>query len=246
MGAALMRSVRPGSPLARRLAPVLNPLLPERELHVRVLGGPARGIRIVIEPRLEKYYWTGTHELDVQHALVDLLAPGSTFWDIGAHAGFFSLLAARLVGPGGRVHAFEPLAVNRRRLERSIELNRVGNVVVSGDAMAREPGSAVLRRHASTLMGALASGGDGERVRTTTLDDLARRIGAPDVVKIDAEGREVDVLCGGLRMLAERRTAVVVELNRPELLRDARSIFSSYAFDPLGSEHWLLRPGEAA
>jgi FkbM family methyltransferase len=204
----------PGSPVARTLAPVLNPLLPDRKTTVRVLGGPARGLRVVIEPRREKYYWTGGHERDVQAELVRLLCRGATFWDVGAHIGFFSMLAARLVGPAGRVHAFEPLAENRARLVAGIRANGFGHVIVDGRAVAAVDGEAMLHRHDSTLMWTLVEGlgdGAGHPVPCTTLDTLASELGVPDVVKIDAEGAELDVLAAARGLLANGRTAFLLE-----------------------------------
>src|SRR6202165_5788560 len=87
----------------RALRPLLNRLLPSRPPCVVVRSGPADGMRLLIYPKNEKYYWTGWHERPVQEALQRLLRPGMTFWDVGAHIGFFSCLAGRLVGTDGRV-----------------------------------------------------------------------------------------------------------------------------------------------
>src|SRR5918998_6796872 len=51
----------------------------------------------------------GTLEPPVQEALRRLIAPGAVFYDIGANVGFFTILGSRLVGPAGRVLAFEPV-----------------------------------------------------------------------------------------------------------------------------------------
>jgi hypothetical protein len=57
---------------------------------VRVLAGPARGIRLMTGPRTQNYYWRGGHEPAVPRALAQLLKPGHTFWDVGAHIGYVS------------------------------------------------------------------------------------------------------------------------------------------------------------
>ena len=61
-------------------------------------------------------YWLGIYELPIQECLVRKLKPGNVFYDIGANAGFFSLLGSNCVGPEGRVFAFEPLPENIRSI----------------------------------------------------------------------------------------------------------------------------------
>jgi hypothetical protein len=62
----------------RIVRPLLNAVLPTHPIAVRVLFGPSRGLKIVIEPQREKSYWLGTHEPAVQKALVAVLRPGMT------------------------------------------------------------------------------------------------------------------------------------------------------------------------
>ena len=95
---SLAARFRNGALVTRALRPLVNRLLPGRAAWIVVRSGPARGLRLLIEPKTEKFYWTGAHEVAVQQTIADLLKPGMTFWDVGAHIGFFSLLASRRVG----------------------------------------------------------------------------------------------------------------------------------------------------
>lgn len=227
--------------LARLARPVLRRLLPAGPTVVVVRSGPGQGLRFPIYPRTEKFYWTGAYERPVQDALARLLEPGMTFWDVGAHIGWISLLAARLVGEGGRVHAFEPLAENRARLAEAIELNSAGNVAVHAVAVAGESGEGLLRAHASTSMWSLGSGGEGVPTPCRTLDELAAELGPPDVLKLDVEGVEVEALRGGRELLAGRHPVLLVEFSSDELLAQARALLSRYRFEQLARHHWLLR-----
>jgi FkbM family methyltransferase len=231
--------------LATRIArPLVNRLMPERPVEVVVLSGTGRGLRLFADLRSQKYYLTGTYELTVQRALEKVLRPGMTFWDIGAHVGFFSLIAARLVGAQGRVHSFEPMPENRRQLGRSVASNGFVNVTVHDVALAAAEGEATL--HASdstsewTLVEALGAG-TGVSVHCRTIDGLAGSIGPPDVIKIDVEGAEADVLRGGVRLLESRRPAIIVEFSSADALRASRELFPHCTFDALSAEHWLLR-----
>src|SRR5216683_2563800 len=90
---------------------------------VRIHTGLAAGLNWRRHHRYVGGYWIGNYELDVQHALKRLLRPGDVFYDIGANAGFFSLLATKLVGPTGRVVSFEPLPENVQSIREQMELN---------------------------------------------------------------------------------------------------------------------------
>src|ERR1035441_6724268 len=68
------------------------------------------------------------YEPETKALLGSLIRPGMTVFDIGAHVGHYTLLAARIVGPTGRVYAFEPEPENFALLKRNVELNGYKNV----------------------------------------------------------------------------------------------------------------------
>jgi FkbM family methyltransferase len=232
--------------IARALRPLVRRLVPTRPTWVVVRSGAARGLSLLIDPRDEKYYWSGTHEVPVQQVLTGLLRPGMTFWDIGAHIGFFSMFASRVLGAAGRVHAFEPMETNRGRLAAGIEMNRLTNVTVHDFAMSARPGRTVLRASASSLMWTLVperGGPEGVGISCRTLDDCTAAFGPPDVIKIDVEGAEVDVLRGGLHLLSTLRRPLLVEFSDDGLVDEARSLLPFYGFQRLAPHHFLLCAG---
>ena len=212
-----------------------------------VRAGHGRGIRLPLDPTREKYYWAGQHDVPVQDTLIRVLERGAAFWDIGAHIGFFTILASRAVGPGGRVHAFEPMPGNRQRLERTIQLNGTANVTVHDIAVGRSDGSATLHGHQASAMWTLvAERGEkhGIDVACRTIDTIASDIGDPAVIKIDVEGAELDVLRGGLATISRSRPTLVVEFAAPEYVAPARTLLPSYRFEQLSDFDWLLLPIE--
>lgn len=242
MPAAIARRFAPGSRAARVVRPALNRLLPGNPIPVTIRSGPAQGLRIAVDPLREKYYWTGTYEPHVQDALVRLLRPGMTFWDVGAHAGFFTFLAARLVGPDGSVLAVEPLAENRHRLQRGVELNAFSNIAVESFAVGGSVGTQQFHAHASTSMGSIVADADSPEapsVRVRTLDDLGRS-GSPDLVKIDVERAEIDVLTGGLELLAKGSKMIVELSGAREQQALERLLPPSRTAAFLGGKHWLV------
>jgi FkbM family methyltransferase len=146
------------------------------------------------------------------------IAPGDVVFDIGANLGGYTMLFAQWVGATGRVFAFEPAPDARRGLVRHAALNAVGDrVVVRAEAVSARTGTA--RFQAAGLQGdnrLVAAATDGIEVETTSVDDFCRARGLrPALIKIDAEGAELDVLKGARETVAAagRTMALYVELH---------------------------------
>lgn len=182
--------------------------------------GPGAGLRFVPGPS-NPAYATGGNELPVQEAVARHLKPGSVFYDIGANVGFFTAIAARLVGGGGLVYAFEPVPENARWIRLNAGLNRLGNVRIVRKAVSESSGSAQLWLAAYSGGSALASAakppdaGKTLAVETVCIDDVvfSEWRAVPSVVKIDVEGAELNVLRGMSRTLREVRPVVVYEID---------------------------------
>lgn len=255
-GAALAGAAAARRALAERRAERAREELRRRPLPA--VERDARGLLFELETHgeLERFAEHGGHfeaaEIDVA---VRLLDPGATAVDVGANVGAFAAPLARAVAPGGRVHAFEPLAATRRRLERTIELNRLGDVVVvNAAAVSDAPGSAELHLYGagyeswSSLAGRTIAEAGGERapserltVPTVTLDDYAAEAGIDRIalLKVDVEGGEERVLAGAARLLAEGR----VEAALVEVADTTLSAFGTSAAELLELlERYDLRP----
>jgi FkbM family methyltransferase len=181
----------------------------------------------------------GGYEQAIAGLFQSTLRPGMTVLDVGAHIGYFSLLAARQVGPSGRVWSFEPDPANRADLERNIEANAMGErITVVPLAVSAAVGEASLHQMTGdTGSSSLFPGGQtveqrsnrGIPVGTTSLDAWARSEGWPtiDLLKVDAEGAEGAILAG-MAELVERNPKMVVVL---EFQADA---LEAAGEDPIG------------
>lgn len=146
----------------------------------------------------------GTYEPEQTALFLEHVRPGATVFDIGAHVGYYTLLAARLAGREGRVWSFEPHPRNCAFLRRHVSLNRLENVHIENVAIGAREGAARFDEGTGSGTGRVAEGGALE-VRMRRLDDLCAEHGlVPDVVKLDVEGAEMDVLDGGARTFAAR------------------------------------------
>lgn len=141
------------------------------------------------------------------------LKPGMTFLDLGAHVGYFSCLAGRLVGPRGLVVAFEPNPRNYELLLANVWRNGLTNVVCFPWAVSDHPGlvSLYLSEGNSGDHRIFETAGRGSvPVRAVALDTLEVLRPPVDVVKVDVQGAEEAVFRGAERLLAASPEALVV------------------------------------
>jgi FkbM family methyltransferase len=244
--ASVVRGVGRLGPVKTGISRLVGRLVPEREMPVVVRSGPAKGLTVVIHPREEKFYWAGTHEPGVQDALVDQLRRGMSFWDVGAHCGFFSSLASRLVGRDGQVVCFEPCDENRARLTETVRLNDAGNARIVPWALGASRGEALLQEldtsQTSMKWGKVHDDPEGKAIRVPqrTLDECARELPPPDLIKVDVEGAELEVLEGATELIRSRRPAMIIEFHDEVALRRGEQMLQGYSKSQLGRTQWLL------
>jgi FkbM family methyltransferase len=161
--------------------------------------------------------------------LLRVLRPGDVFLDVGAHIGFFSLLASHMVGDGGRVVAVEPNAENFAWLTDLMAVNGRANVTGINAVASETDGVVEFYRNADNDGGhALWDPGlhdfnklsretpEKDSYPSVRLDTLTADQGITQcrAVKIDTEGAEPTVLRGGGDFITpERAPYVICEVN---------------------------------
>jgi FkbM family methyltransferase len=159
----------------------------------------------------ERYMALGTYEAQELDYVVNRLPMGGCFVDVGAHIGYFTLAAAKKVGPDGRVIALEPTPSSAAVLRRNVAMNGFeGRVSVIEAAASAVSGSGTLVQSASTPMwntlepDTLEDTVEGISVCTVTIDDVLRGEQWPPVhvLKLDVEGHEQSVLTGAKETLS--------------------------------------------
>jgi len=172
-------------------------------------------------------YWRGAYSWSQLRVLGRLLEPTMVFADVGANQGEFTLFAAKRLARG-RVLAFEPMTEMRERLERNLEANAFGNVLVSGLGLWSEPGRRRLFRRAAlfedgsvheglgTLFPTAERSQEVEEIELTSLDAFREEHGIDriDVLKVDVEGAELAVLTGAEQTLERCRPLLLLEADR--------------------------------
>jgi FkbM family methyltransferase len=194
-------------PRRRRIYEQLNQNVP-LILGNRVRRGHGAGLRFAGGDTVG--YLLGVSEPEVQQVLADCLVPGAVLYDVGAHAGFMTLIACRLVGPTGHVHAFEPIPANIETIRRNLAANRFGNATLHELALSDVDGPARMATGPRNITAHIAD--TGETMVTAARCD-ALDLDPPTMVKIDVEGAESRVLAGMKETLRRHRPVVVVEIH---------------------------------
>lgn len=180
-------------------------------------------------------YLTGNYEPATARVIAGLLRPGDHFADIGANAGFFTLLGAQAVGPAGKVFSFEPLPAMRARIRTDVKANGFANVQIHDFAVSDTEGTLVFHEGPEGHKGvsslrAIANAAARFEVQTRPLDALADDLAPLRLVKIDVEGAEHRVVQGMRHIIETQRPYLLVEIT-DEFLRGLDSDAVSLARD---------------
>lgn len=170
--------------------------------------------------------WALAKRSDLTRVAIDeLVELGQTVIDVGASDGVFTERLSRLVGPTGRVHAFEANPEDREQLE-SVRV-RCANVVVHMEGLSDREGEALLhvpvihgQRHlgrASVVVPSSRSDLEHDRVpiQLQRLDDaIAEEQASISLIKCDVEGHEHEMLVGAEQTLRTSRPTLVIEIEQ--------------------------------
>lgn len=162
-------------------------------------------------------YLQGVYEEDLAAWLKEKMSLGYSFVDIGANAGYFSLLAHKfLINEQQRIIAIEPMRLNLNLIQKHISFNRAERVevlpvaVADKDRMVEFSDSPNMAANTYNEASSLYKNSPKIAVKARSLDAIVAELGLQNtVLKIDVEGAELDVLKGASEMLS---------LQHPELI----------------------------
>lgn len=174
--------------------------------------------------------------------------PGDVFLDVGAYIGWYSIQAARAVGPTGRVIAMEPDASNRRQLETNLSLNNVSNSTVVPLAAWSNSGEIGWQSNDVPVWSKVGQKQNGFMVGSETIDALTAKLGLNDVkwIKMDIEGAEIEALQGAIQVLKQFHPTLFIEIHETlepvsRFLKGIGYAIEQSAFDQLPDHHgWIL------
>lgn len=154
-------------------------------------------------------YYRGFSEPDTADFFHRFLRSGMVMFDVGAHIGEYTLLAAKLVGESGQVHAFEPQSLLFPILSANVEMNGLNSVVLNRVAVSDRVGTVEFQVLDEPTMSSIRKPSTIEQsakivsVACTSLDtywsERSRKI---DLIKVDVEGAEKFVFQGAEKLLS--------------------------------------------
>lgn len=186
-----------------------------------------RKMQIALPASTDIYLAGGkTHDSEIRltRFLIENLDPGDSFLDIGAHYGFFTLLASELTGPAGRIISFEPAAKSYALLQANTQ--HAGNIHIHRKAVS-DKAEPITFYQFPNLFSEYNSidiaqfeqeewfsdfKPEKTTVEATTIDDIAAaNTFVPKIIKIDVEGGEYNVLKGGSGLLSQHKPIIAME-----------------------------------
>lgn len=176
----------------------------------------------VADKQMLFYYNQRWCEPETVRFMLRALREGDVAVDAGANVGFFTVLMAKLVGPTGKVVAYEPAGNNVRKLQRNVKLNCLDNVTLHPHPLWSSQMEVTLHLSADSGANALAPNSNtlgAQIMQSMTLGEtLTARTRTPRLIKIDVEGAEEHVLRGAEAAgLLQAVPYIVCELNQDAL-----------------------------
>lgn len=181
----------------------------------------------MIDNSYDTYLFDRVRKMDLKNKVI---------FDIGAHIGFHSFYFSRLVGPGGKVYAFEPNKYNLERFGLILDNNKdlKQNISIFDSAISDKTGISEFNINSDVESGRSSGnfidsadtfwsrktydqkGFKKTQVKTVSLDSISKELGIydqPDIIKIDVEGAENLVLSGATQTLTSKRPILFVEIH---------------------------------
>ncbi|MGF1579097.1 MAG: FkbM family methyltransferase [Gemmataceae bacterium] len=173
---------------------------------------------IYVGEALRKYGEYSENEVDLFRQICQ---PGLYVAEVGANLGAHTVPLAQLVGPQGRIFAFEPQRIVFQTLCANVAINSLENVECYQVAVAAEKGHVLIpdiRYDQKGNFGGVSVRAfqQGRKVPTEKLDDLLSEVPQLHFCKIDVEGMESEVLQGGKNLIEKFKPILYLENDRPE------------------------------
>ena len=168
-----------------------------------------------------------SYEPDVTSAIRQYCRPGMTVFDIGANIGAHTLPFGKIVGPAGKVFAFEPTEYAYGKLHRNLLLNSFPWVSAIRVALGDTNVTSVSVSFRSSWRTDNSRADSASVVDVTRLDDWCARhsIRDVDIVKLDVDGNEFPILMGGYDIIKRCLPLMLLEVVGPHFEDEATNPF---------------------
>jgi FkbM family methyltransferase len=221
---------------------VLRRFLPRTLSEHTILGGPLRGSAIVTSWHDYPAAILGRTEGALLHYFKNHVGNGETWLDIGAHYGYTAIALSKLVGPFGRIFAFEPMLSTSGCISRARLLNNIPQLTVIPIALGNCADMTIdsLQSVRGMIDSTLPDAAEfKETFVASRLDWLWPKISGSDLrihgVKIDVQGMELQVLEGMTTLARTFRPKLLIEIHKGVLRQKLLDLVASIGYLPQGS-----------
>jgi FkbM family methyltransferase len=198
-------------------------------------------------PARWSHYYESNYEEDNYTLLRQHVKAGMHLLDIGAHIGLFSAACSQLAGPQGKIICFEPTPGTFSVLKETLRLNHCENVTALQAAVGDKEGTATF------YVGSLSGSNTNSLVknesvkefseydvRLVTIDGIVSQYSLkPSLIKIDAEGAELDVLKGGARTFTDHKPVLILGLHPAFIKKKGDSLEAIW--DLLQAQRYIIK-----
>jgi FkbM family methyltransferase len=187
------------------------------------------GKKWIIDRKFGMAYYKGYYEPRLTRFINDFLDSSSIFLDVGAHAGYFSLIAGSKAVQG-YVYSFEPEPSNFAYIQNIRNLNKMNNWIVEDMALSDKPGNLGFQQGTFSSMGKISTTGK-RSVAATSVDYYFTKnnIKRLDLIKIDVEGYGGNVLKGGVDTILKFKPYILMEVHKEsDEYLEAYKLFNPY------------------
>jgi len=210
-------------PIAKLYAAIAGYVIPDNKRIVEV-----NGYKLNVHQKNDgismQLLLTGGYEPYETGLFKNVVKEGHCVIDIGANIGYYTLLAASLVGTSGKVYAFEPHPKNFELLKKNVLENRFENVVVCQNAVTDMNGEIKLfiglDHGTHSLDNVRCTTQESIQIQGCSLDNFFHGDVKPDIIKMDIQGAETKALRGMSRMLGAAKDVILFTECEPEMLGD--------------------------
>lgn len=224
--------------LRRTVSYLVSSFLGNRTITIR--RGPLKDLKWRCSKTHQFWMPLGLYEPQTATWLCEHINPNMTFVDIGANAGYFTLLGSKSVGISGKVVAFEPQPIQCETITLNLKANHIRNVRLESLIVSDSTGEMefiIERNNANSHIsgiGFLHAQSDKFRVikaNSITLDQYCEENKIiPDIVKIDVEGAEVSVLRGMSQILSDKLPKIILSIHNEECYSTCIAILEGYNY----------------
>ncbi len=168
-------------------------------------------------------YFPSDYESDNFNFLEQQCNANNIVLDIGAHIGLFSIVAAQIVGSGGKVYAFEPTPKTNALLNKTVNINKQQQVIeIRTEAMGAQPGKTVffISDREGDNGNSLVSYKEDRKINgiditVQSIDNFVKekKLQKINFIKIDVEGAEFDVLHGAVETFNKFKPACILSIH---------------------------------